>query len=293
MSSVGPLDRLLAWVFPLQTRRERHALFALLLAWWIFFIVSPSGFDVHYYYMPAVRGEFDLYYPYWVRWLIAPLGWLSFPLNYWLWMTALFVLIVLAVRLSRANPWQVLLSFPFVWVLWYGQIEGFVAVGLVLLWWGAQNINYLALGLGFLLTSIKPHIAGPAALLVWSWLPSWRARAKSLWLLAPLVLLSFAVFGWDWPLEWLRTVNRPLFTDAYNNSGLFPWLGLGAMLLWLPTLVLRLERSERLHAVLATTLLTMPYVPPYSQLVLYFWPNLAGCASSARMRSSVSISFFR
>jgi hypothetical protein len=268
---LGPLDRLLAWVFPRQSRRQRHALFAILLAWWIFFVISPSGFDVHYYYLPALRGDFDFYYPYWVRWLLAPLAWLPFPLNYWLWMSTLLAGLVLAARLSENNPWQLFFSFPFVWVLWYGQVEGFVAIGLILLWWGAQKTNLLALGVGLLLASIKPHIAGPAALFIWLGLPGWRVRTKALWLLAPLAVLSLIVFGPSWPLEWWRTINQPLFTQSYNNSSLFPWIGFAAFLLWLPALVVPLASSERLKAILATTLLTMPYVPPYSQLILYFW----------------------
>lgn len=268
----GVLDDALAWAFPSVARPARYALLVLLLSWQVFFIISPSGFDFTYYYLPALAGDKPFFYPYYVKWFIEPIRWLAFPYNYWVWNLVLPLAFITGLRLSKGNPWQFFLSFPFVWVMWYGQLEGYIALGILLCWWASQRGSLFYLGIGITLAMFKPHIGAPVVLLVWLWLPGWRARLRSLWLLGPLVLLSLAIFGVGWPAAWLNTVLSPQFTEAYHNSSLYPHLGWAAMLLWLPAILAPLEKQARFQVVLATTLLTMPYLPPYNHLVLYFWP---------------------
>jgi hypothetical protein len=244
----------------------------LSLAWFIVLVLYPSGFDVTYYYLPALQGHKPFFYPYWTFWFISPLGAVPFKLNYILVDCVMMLGLIWLIRYTKANPWQLLLSFPFIWVTWYGQLEGFIAIGVVLLWLGFQNNRLIWLGLGLALASMKPHLTVPVALLVLLWLPNWQLRLKSLWLLLPIVLLSFVQWGFQWPLEWLANISTPIFPEAYNNGSLYAWLGVWAFVLWIPAVLVPLERQDRILVFLATTLLTMPYVPPYSQLVLYLWP---------------------
>lgn len=267
----GALERALAWAFPRQTRLQRYALLIILLAWWLVFLYLPSGHDLLYYYLPALKGDFVFFYPFWVRWFIQPLAWFAYPYNQWLWVTFTLLTLVFTVRPSTANSFQLFLGFPLVWNLWYGQVETFSAIGLFLIWLGLQKPDYRLLNVGFVLASFKPHITGPAMLLAWLWLPGWRQRLRAIWALAALALVSFIAFGLDWPLQWIDNIGQVPFVEAYSNASLFPWLGWGVLALWLPALLLRLPRQQRFVAVIATTLVTMPYVPVYSQLALYFW----------------------
>lgn len=243
----------------------------ILISWWVVFFYLPSGHDLLYYYVPALKGDFVFFYPFWVRWFIQPLAWISYPFNQWLLMTITLIVIALVVRPSKANPFQLFLAFPLVWNLWYGQVETFSAVGLLMVWLGLQRSDYRLLNIGFILASFKPHITGPAMLLIWLWLPGWQARLRAIWGLAALVALSFIVFGLTWPLEWVHNIGQISFVDSYSNASLFRWLGWSVFLLWLPALLIPLAREQRFIAVIATTLVTLPYIPVYSHLALYFW----------------------
>jgi hypothetical protein len=265
------LDHLLSCAFPQLARRQRHIILSLILGWWIFFLILPGGHDILYYFVPAIHGEFDFNYPYWVRWIIQPLDWIPYPYSYWIWISIMPPLFAFGLRLNRGNPFQFFLSFPFAWVMWYFQLEALAAIGIALLFQGLKRSDYIIMGIGFVLASIKPHITGPSALLIWIWIPTWKERMKALSILAFLIVLSLLIFGVKWPVEWIKTISQPLFEESYNNASLFPIIGVFSFFIWIPTLLLPMKSLDRLHAVMASTLLSIPYVPVYSQLVLYFW----------------------
>ncbi len=269
----GRLDAALAWVFPSQTRFARYALLAIVVGWWIalFYVLGLPGYDLVYYYLPALSSDSGFFYPYWVRWFIQPIAWIQFPYNYCILMGASTAAIILALRISKGKALKLLLGFPFIWNIWYAQLETFSAVGLLMLWHGLKKQDSRILNLGFILASFKPHITFPAALLVWLWLPSWKERLKAISGLLLLGLLSLLVFGPHWPIEWINTVRQAPFFESYNNSSLFPFLGFGALVLWIPIFIIPLRKEDRFLAAIATTLLTIPYAPVYSQLALYFW----------------------
>ena len=259
-------------LFPHRARWQQVSLLVLVLAYFIAFTILPSGFDIPWYYLPALAGDKPMYYPYWAYWLTFPLALLPFKLNYLALIAIILIATPLIVRHTKGNPYLLFLSFPFIWVLWYGQIESLVAMGFAFMWHGWQKRAPFILGLGLFFTSLKPHIMGPAAMLVLFYLDSWRLRLKSLWLVGPVLLLSFIRWGWGWPIEWLNTISSPVFRDAYSNGSLWVWFGPWALILWVPALIVPMHREARVMLALTTALLTMPYVPPYSQLTLYFFP---------------------
>jgi hypothetical protein len=140
------------------------------------------------------------------------------------------------------------------------------------MWYGWNKKDTRWLGLGLFLASLKPHIAGPAAIIILWQLKSWSLRLKSFWLLAPVALLSLIRWGWGWPIEWLNTISSPIFSDAYNNGSLWVWFGPWALILWVPAILIPMNYRARALLAIATSLLTMPYVPPYSHLALYLFP---------------------
>lgn len=265
------LQRFLAWAFPEYGRWSRLVLLSLLIGFWIAMIILPSGWDLPVYILPALRGEsVDYPYPPWSFWFLQPLLWLPFKANYGVLVGIIIATLVLARRLLRPNAWLLFLSLPFVWVLWYGQFETFVSVGAVLAWVALQRRQSVWVGIGMALMSVKPQIGFPAALAVLWWLPTWKQRLFAAAIPGGLILTSLAVVGPDWFFVWLGKLS--FWLDYYTNGSLYWWVGPWAYLLYLPALLLPLERLQRYRLILATTLLTSPFVPNYSQLVLYLFP---------------------
>jgi hypothetical protein len=53
---------------------------------------------------------------------------------------------------------------------------------------------------------------------------------------------------------------------------LWIWMGPWALILWIPAILVPMSNKSRALVVLSTSLLTMPYVPVYSQLSLFLFP---------------------
>jgi hypothetical protein len=265
------LYRITDYFFKGIPRWQQLVLLSLVISCPIALYFLPSGFDILVNYQQFLTGSVIMNYPYWAHWLLAPLLWLPFKLNYIALVIIVLVGSLFLLRETGGNPWQLLLSFPLMWVIYYGQTEWIVAAGLLLMWQGLRRRSTLLMGLGLLLASLKPHIAGPAALLMLWQLKDWRLQLKSLWLMGPVFLLSLLVFGWGWPLEWLRTVLDPFYIHYPNSSSLWALVGPWGLLLWIPALLVRLPDRSRVMLFLTTSMLTMPYVPAYSHLILYFF----------------------
>lgn len=233
-----------------------------------------SGFDwVHFYYPrgrdfhPTIVAN-----PLWLYFVIAPVTLLPMKAAYAVFLLLNVGMIWLACRLTGVNRLAVLLSFPTLWLLWYGQIDGFVALGVALGLWAVRQEKPIWLGLALLLLLVKPHIGAPLALIYFLWSRSWRALAVA----AAVFLLSLVVWRPDWPIIWIRSLlqfaNPPAgatITTAgqETNISLFPY----GLVAWLVVL-LPMPRTERAIAALAATFLSVPYAPTYSLLALLVLP---------------------
>jgi len=266
------LQRIIEYLFPNRPYWQQKGLFGLIIGYVVAFMFMPTGFDILYYYVPALRGAKPMYYPYWGYWIFAPLKLVPFKVNYLLLVMILLFGSLLALRSTGGNPWYFLLSFPFIWVLWYGQAEGLVVLGIAVMWWASTHDDSLWFGVGFALAILKPHITLPAAIVMWWRLRTWDLRLKALWLVTLFVFLSVLFFGWKWPIQWISNIVTTGFQHSYNNGSLWVWMGEWALLLWLPFLLLMPKNFQgRIRVALAISMLTMPYVPPYSQLSLYLF----------------------
>ena len=266
------LQSILARLFPERPGWQQKGLFGLTIGYIVAFMLMPTGFDILYYYVPALQGEKPMYYPYWAFWIFAPLRIVPYKENYLLLILLLLFGSLLALQWTGGNPWYFLLSFPFIWVLWYGQAEGLVVLGVAVMWWASTHNRPWWFGVGLALASLKPHIVFPAAVVMWWALRTWSSRFKALWLVALLVFLSLLFFGWRWPAQWIQEMIITGFQHSYNNGSLWVWMGPWALLLWL-LFLFRMPKpfQSRVRVALAISMLTMPYVPPYSQLSLYLF----------------------
>jgi hypothetical protein len=100
---------------------------------------------------------------------------------------------------------------------------------------------------------------------------SWRDR----WRVLPIpmlgLFLSFLLYGF-WPPELLLALqNNP--PESSGSVSLWRWLGPAALLLWLPPLLLPLDRDKRLLGLAASTALTLPYFQQTDLLALFILPT--------------------
>ena len=135
-------------------------------------MLEATGFDFFYYYIPAANNEFPFYYPYWAWWILKPFLAIPFKFNYILQLLIYLAVFIYIIKETKASPWLLVTSSPFIWVFYYGQFEGLVAIGVVLMWLGVRKEQWGLVALGRVLSSLKPHLSGPLILLSLIWLPT-------------------------------------------------------------------------------------------------------------------------
>lgn len=254
----------------------------LVMVWWGLalglaagcFLNSISGFDwVHFYY-PRGRDFAPeiVVNPLWVYLVIAPIALLPMKEAFAVFSLLNVVLLWLISRLSGAPRFLLLFSFPALWVLWFGQLDNFVALGVALGWWAVERRKGAWLGPALLLLLVKPHIGGPLALAYLAWSRDWRAVATA----GGIFLLSLVIWRPDWPWLWvqdlLRVANPPAgvppTADQETNITLYPY----GLLAW-PLVFLPMPRLKRAMAILSATFLSIPYAPTYSLIALLALPG--------------------
>lgn len=195
------------------------------------FLAGKSPFSIPIFYCPP-----------WILVLLSPLALLPRPLD---WLVLVVVTLgcfgITVRRMGAKMPVMILLmTLPqFLWGVLYGNIDGLVALGLIL---------PPQIGLIFLL--IKPQIGLPVALfwLVAAWQ---RGKIKEVvrvfWPVTGLTLLSLILYGL-WPLQ----MHTPV--DEFWNIAYFPYL--------IPVGVILLIRSIR-EKKMNGSILAGPFLSPY------------------------------
>ncbi len=232
------------------------------------FVRGISGFDwIFFYYPQAQQATSDtLINPLWIYFILKPIALLPLPVSY-----ALFLLLNLGMfwvgsNLTGGNRYLLLLSFPAFWVLWFGQLDGFVLLGTAL---GLQALDSkmpILMGFAILLLLVKPHIGAPLAILYAFWLPR-RATLLTVLLVA---VLSLVVWGWEWPITWVRnilTIQEEYYVPQTTNISLFPY----GLIAWLALLVPKTP-MDRVKVALSATILSVPYAATYSILPILVLP---------------------
>lgn len=236
-------------------------------------LLIPGGYDGRNYFLRPWYPQTTAPAP--VHLLLAPLNLLPFepPLRW----TALVLLTVLIVRAAswawEVRWWVAMLSVPFWWTLWLGQIEALVVAGGALGWLVIQRRWPAGLmGLAGLLLLVKFQAGwGLAALFGW-WLwrdRGWRAMLAAASMAAGLLLLSLVIYP-DWPALWLDSLNTLSPQSRFFNSAIFP---LGLMAWPLALLPISMGRDRRARLVASATLLGSPYFANYHTLTLLSMTN--------------------
>jgi|GEM_PF-1751861 len=228
------------------------------------YLIPISGYDWFMYWRSQAlnTNRSQILNPMWIYLLLKPIALLPARLDFLAFGLMNVGQIWLAARSSRVNRFALLLSFPALWLLWYGQLDGFVMLGAALGLWAVESNKPLLTGLAAVLLLVKPQVGAPLALVYLLWQRNWKA----LIIPAGLTLASMVLWGWDWPLIWVRNLlvaGSPKIYQHPSNIGLFPY-GLAA---WLGIFV-PMRRERRALFILAATITSVPYVGTYSLLSL-------------------------
>jgi hypothetical protein len=213
--------------------------------------------------------------------------------------------LLLVCRFTGANPVVVILSFAAMGQFWLGQIDVIVAAGLAL---ALLAPNPYTRGLGLALALVKPQVSGLAVLML---LNSQPRRELIKMLAAPLLVLtaSLAVYGLNWPLNWLQhSLALPAHYWRLAAADVWPY---GFVLVFTPlafkTLRARVETSLMVSALATPFFSVYSYITflvfrapwwtlplSYSWLLLYPWLGQSAMRVAWLLPAALVIySFFR
>jgi hypothetical protein len=191
----------------------------------------PIGYDWEHYFSKGVIPNI------WVPWTGFIVKLLNLPL--------LFTITILSLGIRalryKSSYLAVTLSFislPTLWVLFLGNLDGIVLLGLLLLPLGAP------------LVLLKPQIASFALL----------AKFKSILVGTLWLLLSFLIWGF-WPLQFFEVLGDAWSVEWVQDISLFPWgIVIALPLMWF-------SRGDE-DLLMAAGSFATPHLFPYHFIVL-------------------------
>lgn len=236
-------------------------------------LVEYGGWDFLYAYrQDAVNQTLGrrTWNPYPTYWFILLFAFFPPQLSYLLWNIAGACAFVFAIRYWAAEEknngeasatYSYLkfgLSLPCFWIFFGGQIEGFLALGIVL----SLMPNPWLAGMGVTLLTMKPQLGFFPLIFV---LFHRVYRQKKGWhiLIVPalIYLASFFYWGW-WIPEWLRSLQgRGILRQAATNISLYPYSLILLPVLWWG------RQSLKIWLIIQS--LVLPYFAVYSLAVLF------------------------
>ncbi len=227
--------------------------------------IDSSGYDFYSTFRVAtLTGNYgqNTWNPYPAYWLLTPFSLLPPQIGFLFWNLLAAMGFIVAIRQLNGRFLPFALSLPCFWLLYVGQFEGVVALGLAL----GLAAPPLWAGLGLVLLALKPQIGLFAILFILLR----RRDVKLLLIPAVVFLLSLLYWGW-WPLEWLDSIIGNRATGYSANISLWPY-----SLVLLPLLFFK-RSSLRLWLIVQS--LIVPYFAVYSLAILYtmwlpLWANL-------------------
>ena len=231
----------------------------------VFFAGHPEFmFDLRGYRDPI--NAVSTYHPYYARWFFQLLAAADLHVVF-LSLSLLTILsLYFSLRVFGGRHWVVFISYQLFWLFFYGQFDGIVVGGLALAYWAVEKKKPVLLGLGLTLAMLKPQLSAFLMILFWWWSPS---RWKSLIIPTLMMVISFIQWGF-WVPSWVLSLFgfKEIFYPTATNISLWPVAGPWVLLIWPIICLLPLDRKNRIIAVTAGTMISVPYFPIYSSLVV-------------------------
>ena len=202
--------------------------------------------------------------PLWQNFFMAPFVTVPWPWGYVLFLAFTLIVTALGAYWFGGNPILLLLSAQLSWVLWWGQLEGWAILALVIGWIGMERQSWGWMFFALAMASFKPQVGFVPVLALWMW--SGKARWKSAMGLAMVFLFTLIAWG-PWPWWYVQGILNSSFVEGHA-SVVQASLGLAALPLLVLALVLPMNKVHRLLALTAASQLVSPYMPFYSMVLL-------------------------
>lgn len=188
------------------------------------------------------------------------------PYGYTLWITLGAVSILLTAHLFQSPLIAILLSYQLNWILFYGQIDPFIILGIGMGYTALKHDHPYVLGIALALLTIKPQMGALLALYFFSQAPH---RMKTGAVFCAIVLGSLIIWP-EWPIHLLEDHSQTFLLNPHNegtNTALMLPISIRILIafisLWLPG-----KMEQKIPLLLASTLFISPYSTIYSQLAL-------------------------
>ena len=203
--------------------------------------------------------------PLWQNFFMAPFVTTPFPWGYILFVAFTLGATALGAYWFGGKPILLLISAQFAWVLWWGQLEGWAILALVLGWIAMKRQSWWIMFLALAMASFKPQVGFLPVLAMWWW--SGKARWKSAGLLFFVFLFTLVAWG-PWPVWYAQGILSSSFTASHAQpvQASLGWIALPVLLL---CLLLPFNRYQRVLAITAASQLASPYLPFYSMVLLF------------------------
>ncbi len=268
------VNRLRAFLIPGQpwSRGTKMATFGVAALLAVIYAIFGSGADFFGCYTWMVTNSRPLssvangvwtLNPPWQNFFMAPFVMTPGRFGYYLFIIASIIMVLYAAYYFRGHAILTLLSSQMFWVLYWGQLEGWGVLGAVLALKAVEAQSWLLMFISLAISSFKPQVSLIPVLYLW-W-TSGRARWKSMAAMIVLFIASLVIWG-PWPVWYMQGITGFVGDQHFGSwNASIGWI---AMPLFIPALLLPMERKKRILALTATTLLASPYLPFYSTLFL-------------------------
>jgi hypothetical protein len=254
------------------TKRFQLAVYAIaFLIWLIYSILGPGkDFLGCYSWMVSIPEKLkevpsDVWTlnPTWLIPFMAPFTTMPGRAGYIIFLAVSVAMIIYGTRTFGGKIIPLLLSAQMFWVMWWGQLEGWAVLALVLGLLALKKKSWPLMFLALTMGTFKPQVGLAPLLAMWWW--SGKQRWISLVGMILLTALSIVIWG-PWPVWYFEGIFG--FVGNKHHAVWNASLGLWALPLFIPALFLPLTRYQRLIALTATALVVNPYMPYYSTLIL-------------------------
>jgi hypothetical protein len=234
-----------------------------------------NGYTVlidYFYFTNSASGTLDHYFMgFWIMPVFNLLRLLPVPVGYTIWGILNLAGVWFASRVIRGNATWALFVYQLLYMLYYGQISGFIVGGLGVAWYGLVQRKWNLAGLGFLIAGAKPQTGLMAGGLMWLLAPlAWQQRLRMLFVPLIGVVLSLLIYP-GWPLQILEEWQH-IQPNDFASITLWRWVGPAGLLLFIPPLLLNLSWHRRYIALVCACTLAFPYFQQADLLILYVLP---------------------
>lgn len=239
-----------------------------------FIVLQPNNlaYDFNIYLETASEHYENYYYAYWFNPVFELFAILPVFVSYFIWNILSIICVFLAARIFGGNSILALVSYQMCYILFQGQIIGWIIGALAFLWWGITHRKWSLAGLCFLIASTKFQSGLVVALILWLLADiTWKNRLQIIGIPILAAVVSLLIYP-DWPFQLLSEIKYNPPQDL-GNITLWQWIGPFALILWIPPLILQIPKDKRIIALISTTSLALPYFQQTDLLALFVFPT--------------------